>query len=194
MKHLNDYMEGLKWKVGKTFKMEGLQNLKYMLQKGYVQFRVKRRIFFSSLGKYSRGFVCFRTLVRVPLPLLWFGTSTTNIHKIVKSANDNLTQDKHQNYNLLRRHHIDWSFFRRDTHEPRHSNLPSATSRIYHKLEKICVNTSAGNRDFGSNNQLCHSRNFLKQNENTERSFRMSEFVKQSANINSGVGKADWPC
>ena len=42
------------------------------------------------------------------LPLLWFGTSTTNIHKIAKSANDNLTQDKHQNNNLLRRHAIDW--------------------------------------------------------------------------------------
>ena len=45
-----------------------------------------------------------KKLVRVPLPLLWFGASTTNIHKITKSANDSLTQDKHQNINLLRRH------------------------------------------------------------------------------------------
>ena len=49
-----------------------------------------------------------RKLVRFPLLLLWFGTSTMNIHTIFKSANDNLTQDKHQNYNLLRQQVIDW--------------------------------------------------------------------------------------
>ena len=32
---------------------------------------------------------------------------------------------------------------------------------------------------------------FFKQNENTESSFRVPEFVKQSANINSGVDKVD---
>ena len=62
--------------------------------------------------------------------------STTNIHKIAKSTNDNFTQDKHQNNNLLRRHAIDWSLFRRDSHEPRHSNLPSATSRICHNWKR----------------------------------------------------------
>ena len=68
--------------------------------------------------------------------LVW-ETSSTNIHKIVKSANDNPTQTKYQNNNLLRRHAIDWSLFRRDIHRPRHNNLPSATSRICHKLEKV---------------------------------------------------------
>ena len=126
------------------------------------------------------------------LPLLWFGTSTTNIHKIAKSANDNLTQDKHQNNNLLRRHAIDWSLFRRNNHESRHNNLPSATSRICHKLEKVCVDTSAGNRVFGPDNQLCHPGTFFKQNKNSESGFRMSEFVKQSTNISSGVEKVAW--
>ena len=113
---------------------------------------LKDAYFFSSLRKKFKG-ICslplVRKLVRVPLPLPCFGTSTTNIHKIVKSANDNLMQDKHQSYNLLRRHAIDWSLFRRDTHELRHDHLPSATSRICHKLEKVCVNTSAGNRFLG---------------------------------------------
>ena len=131
--------------------MESLQNLKNMLQKGlHVQTRLKRCIFLSSLGKKFKA-VCslllVRKLVRVPLPLLWFGTRTTNIHKISKSANDNLTQDKHQNNNA-----IDWSLFRRDSHEQRHSNLPSTTSRIRHKLEKVCVDTRAGNRVFGPDN------------------------------------------
>ena len=41
-------------------------------------------------------------------------------------------------------------------------------------------------------NQLCHSGTFFKQNKNSESSFKMSEFVKQSTNINSGVDKVDW--
>ena len=77
-----------------------------------MQARLKRSIFFIPLGKKMKA-ICLLLLVgklvRVPLPLLWFGTGPTNIHKIVKSANDNLMQDKHQNYNLLRRHAIDWS-------------------------------------------------------------------------------------
>ena len=89
----------------------------------HVQSRLKRCIFFSFFGKRFEA-ICLvsliRKLVRVPLPLLWFGTSITNIHNIFKSANYNLTQDKHQNYNLFRLHCIDWSLFkeilmRRDT-------------------------------------------------------------------------------
>ena len=141
--------------------------------------------------KSSKQFVCFNWSRNLHEFLcLYLGTSTTNIHTIVETANDNLTQDKHQNYNLLRRHAIDWSLFRRDTHEPRHSNLP-ATSRVYHKFEKVCVDTSVGNRVFGPDNQLCHSITFFKPNQNTESSFRKSKFVKQSTNIYSGVDNVD---
>ena len=134
-----------------------------------------------------------RKLVRAPSSLLCFGTSTANIHTIVKSINDNLTQDKHQNHYLLRRHVIDWLLFRRDTHESKHSNLSSATSRICQKLEKVYVDTIAGSRVFGPDNQLCYSRTFFKQNRYTESSFKMWEFVKQTTNLNSGADKADWP-
>ena len=62
----------------------------------HVQTRLKRCIFFSSLVQRFKA-TCLlslvRKLVRVPLPLLWFGTSITNIHKIAKSVNDNLKQD-----------------------------------------------------------------------------------------------------
>ena len=44
-----------------------------------------------------------------------------------------VTQHGHQNYNLLRLHPTDWSLFRSNVHEPRHTNL---SSRFYHKLEK----------------------------------------------------------
>ena len=163
------------------FKMEGLQSLKYILEKGDYICKLKRCIFFQFSWKKFKT-ICSLPLVRkpawVPLPLLWFGTSTTHIYKIFKSANDNLGQDEHQNNDLLRQHAVDWSLFLRDTHEPRHSNLPSATSRICHKLEKVCVDTIAASRFFGPENQLCHSRAFTKQNKNLESNFRKSEFVK----------------
>ena len=118
----------------------------------HVQTRLKRCIFFSSLGKKFKA-ICslllVRKLVQVPLSLLWFGTSTSNIHKTVKSTSNNLMQDKHQNNNLLRRHAIDWSLLRRGTHEPRYSNPLFATSRICHKLEKVCVDTSTGKDSLG---------------------------------------------
>ena len=93
------------------FKMEGLLSKRRL----HVQTRLERCIFFSSLGKKFKAICLVRKLVQVPLVLLWFGTSTTNVYKIVKSANDNLTQDKHQKNNLLRRHAIDWSLFRRNS-------------------------------------------------------------------------------
>ena len=82
-----------------------------------------------------RSLPLIRKLVWVPLPLLWFGTSIMNIHKIVKSTNDNLMQGKRQNYNVLKRHVTDWPLFRTDIYEPKLSNLPTATYRICHKLE-----------------------------------------------------------
>ena len=75
---------------------------------------------------------------------------------------------------------------------PRHSDLSSATSRICHKLQRVCVDTSVGNRAFESDNQLSNSKTFFEQNKNSENSFRMSEFVKQSTNINSGADNVDW--
>ena len=99
---------------------------------------------------------------------------------------------EHQNNDLLRRHAIDWSLLRRDNHELKHTNLRSATSRICPKLEKVCVDTSAGNRVFGPDNQLYHRETFFKQNKNSESSFRMSEFVKESSNIISGIDETDW--
>ena len=86
--------------------MKGLQNLKYMLEKGdyMCKLDLKDAYFSVSLEKKFKA-ICslplVRELIRVPLPLLWFGISTTNIHKIVKIVNDSLTQDKHQNNNLL---------------------------------------------------------------------------------------------
>ena len=83
------------------------------------------------------------------------------------------------NIKYRRRHAVNWSLFKRDAHELRHGNLPSATSRICHELEKSCVDTSAGNRVLEPDNQLCHSRTFIKQNKNSESSSYSSSFTSE---------------
>ena len=152
------------------------------LKDAYFSVHLKKKL--KEIGSLVRKFV------RVPLLLLWFRTDTRNINKIVKSGNDNLTQDKHQNQYLLRRQAINWSIFRSDTYEPRHSNLPSAISRIWINW-KECVFTPV-QEIFEPGNQLCHSRTFFKQHKIAKSSFKTSKLVKQSTNINSGVDKVDW--
>ena len=157
-----------------------------------MQAILKRCIFFSSLGKKLRA-ICslllVRKLVRVPLPLLWFGTSTTNIQKIVKSANGNLTQDKHQNYNLLRQHAIDWLLL-----EEILMNRGTVIFLLQHlgfviNWKKSVLTPVQEIAFLGLTINSVHSRTFFKQNKNSESSFRMSEIVKQSTNITSGVDK-----
>ena len=180
------------------FKMEGLQNLKYMLQKGdyMCKLDLKDAYFSVPLYKDSRQLVCFCWSGNVyEFRCLCFGLGPasqifTKLLKVLMTILSKIAE--HQNNDLLRRHAIDWSLLRRDNHELKHSNLRSATSRICHKLEKVCVDTSAGNRVFGPDNQLYHRETFFKQNKNPESSFRMSEFVKESSNIISGIDKTDW--
>ena len=150
------------------FKMEGLQFAKRRL---HVLARLKICIFFSSFGKNSGQFFCYRwsgNLYEFLSICLGLGPAPQIFIKLY-----NITQDKHQNYSLLRRHAIGLSFFRRDTQDLKNSNLPSATSRICHKLEKVCVDASAGKRVFRLDNQRHCFRPFFKQNKNIESSFRM---------------------
>ena len=159
----------------------------------HVQTRLKR-LFFSSLRKKFKA-ICLlslvRKLVRVSLLLLWFGTSTTNIHKITKSANDSLTQDKHQNNNLLRRHAIDWSLIRRVFMSPdtvifllQHLgiviNRKKSVLTPAQEIQILALTINSVTLELSLNKK------------NLENSFRMSEFVKQSTDINSGVDKVDW--
>ena len=131
--------------------------------------------------------VLVRKLARVPLPLLWFGIGTTNIHKIVKSVNDNLAQDKRQNCILLRRYAIDWSHLRRDTHEPRHTSLHEHLG-FFITWEKSLL-TQVHEIEF-----LVLKINSVPLEQNySQSSFRMSKFVKQAANINCEVVNVDWP-
>ena len=104
----------------------------------HMQARFKRHIFFSSLGKKFKAICLFpliRKLVRVPLPLVWIATGTTYIHKIVKSTNDNLMQDKRQNLIYL----DNMLLIPHSLEDEIYTYLPSATSRICNKMQKVCV-------------------------------------------------------
>ena len=92
------------------FRMEGLQNLKYMLQKlDYMcKLDLKDAHILVPLDKKGNSFASIgQKTCTSSFALALFWARTMNIYKIVKSVNDNLTQDKHQNNNLLKRHAID---------------------------------------------------------------------------------------
>ena len=117
------------------FKMEGLQSLKYILKKGdyMCKLDLKDAYFFSSLGKNSRQFVRFRwsgNLHEFLCCCCDLGPAPRIFTKFLKVPMTILDRMNIKNNDLLRQHALDWSLFFRDTHEPTHSNLPSATSRI----------------------------------------------------------------
>ena len=169
---------------------------KFNHQKGslHVQTRLKRCIFFSSLGKNSRQFVRFRwsgNLYKLLYLCFGLGPAPRIFTKLLKVP-----------MTILSRINIKIIIYLDDTLLIGHSLEEILMSRdtVIFLLQhlgfvinwKKCVDTSAGNTVFGPDNQLCHPRTFFKQNKNSESSFRMSEFAKQSTSINSGVDKVDW--
>ena len=89
---------------------------------------------FMKINTVSSG----RKLVRVPVPMLWFGTTSQNIHKIIKGSNLSFETSDDKGHNLSRRF-IDF----RKQHEQNTSgkglcDLPIATSRLCDKSEDVC--------------------------------------------------------
>ena len=86
------------------FKMEGSCCLKYVLQKGdyiskiYLKDILQRTSTqrFTKIITVSLG----RKLVRIPVPMLWFGTSSQNIHKIIKGPNLSFETSDEKGHNL----------------------------------------------------------------------------------------------
>ena len=146
-----------------------------------MQTRLTRCIFFISLGKKFKA-ICslplVRKIVRVPLPLLWFGRPAARIFtKLLKVPMTilrrlNIKIIIYLDDMLLIGHSLEEIFIDRDTIIFLLQHLGFVIN-----WKKSCVKTSAGNRVFGPDNQLCHSRTLFKQNKNSESSFRMSGFL-----------------
>ena len=121
-----------------------------------MQASLKRHIFFSSLGKKSRQFVCFSwsgNLYEFLCLCFGLGPALQIFTKLLKVP-----------ITILHRTKIKIIIYLDDMLLIGHSleeillcqNL-SATPRICHKLGNICVGTSARNIIFGLDNQLCQS-------------------------------------
>ena len=68
--------------------MEGLFLLKETLQEGDYMCKIdfKDAYFSVPLNLKSQKFLIFKSALPVPLPLLWFGTSPKDIHKVDESS------------------------------------------------------------------------------------------------------------
>ena len=69
-----------------------------------------------------------RKLVRVPVPMLWFGASSQNIHKIIKGSNLGFeTSDHDKGHNLSRRFIDSGKQYERNIYRKGLCDLPIAT-------------------------------------------------------------------
>ena len=63
---------------------------------------------------------------------------------------------------------------------------------LCNQLEKVCFDTSAGDRIFGAKNQLSQPRNISHRRENTESKNKMSKFTDRTRNFDFRINKSDW--
>ena len=87
-----------------------------------------------------------RELVRVPVPMLWFGASSQNIHKIIKSSNLSFETSYDKGHNLSRRFIDFGKQYERNIYGKGLCDLPIATSRLCNKSEEVCFRSGTGNR------------------------------------------------
>ena len=137
----------------------------------YVQARSKGCILLRSFTENLeeiRSVPLVRKLILISVPMVWLGSCPTNFHKIIKNPNWNFASHKYKNDNLLGRHASNGPLHRGDKHVPQHSNLLVTISGFCNQLEKVCFDTSAGDRIFEAKNQLSQPRNISHRRENTE--------------------------
>ena len=97
---------------------------------------------FTKISTVSLG----RKLARVPVPMLWFGISSQNIHKIIKGSNLSLETSYDKGHNLSGRF-IDFrKQYERNIYGKGLCDLYVATSRLCNKSEEVCVRSCTGNR------------------------------------------------
>ena len=124
--------------------------------------------------------------------MFWLGSCPTNFHIITENPNCNFASNKYKNGYLLGRHASNGPLHRRDKHVSRHSNFLFTTSGFCNQLEKVCFDTSAGDRIFGAKNQLSQPRNISHRRENTESKNKMSKFTDRTRNFDFRINKSDW--
>ena len=70
-------------------------------------------------------------------------------------------------------------------------NVLVTTPGFCNQLEEVCFENSAGDRIFGSKNQLSQPRNISHKGDNTESKNNMSTFTDRTKNIDFRINKSD---
>ena len=116
---------------------------------------LKNAYYCVPLLKNSRNCVRFRWSENLyEFLCLCFGLGSAHFDKIIENSNCNFASHKYANDYLLGRNTSNGSLHRVIKHVSRHRNLFVTTSGFCNELEKICFDTSAGDRIFGAKNQL----------------------------------------
>ena len=142
---------------------------------------------FTKISTVSLG----KKLVRVPVPMLWFGTSSQNIHKIIKGSNLSFETSDDKGHNLSRRF-IDFrKQYERNIYGKRLCDLPSATSRLCNKAEEVCVRSCTRNRVLRVDCEFPNYDFVIIKGKGSENKRSMPEFIQSIRGITSGFDKTN---
>ena len=83
--------------------------------------------------------------------MFWLASYPTNFHETIENLKCNSASHKYNDY-LLERQAFNVSLHERDKHVSLYSNVLVKTSGFFNQLEKVCFDSSVGDRTFGAKN------------------------------------------
>ena len=117
------------------FKIEGLSQLKHIIQEGYwmCKLDLKDAYFSVPLDRNSRKISVEGDSPRVHVPVFWTRPSNKGVYKVIENSNLSPEKDQHQSDNLFGRYVDFESHNMRSLHEPRQSHISPAEFGLYNK-------------------------------------------------------------
>ena len=131
-----------------------------------------------------------RKLVRVPVPMLWFGTSSQNIHKIIKGSNLSFETSDDEGHNLSRRFVDFRKQYERNVYGKGPCDLPFATSRLCNNSEEVRVRSCTRNRVLRVDCEFPNY-DFVIAKEKSEDTRSIPEFIQSIRGITSRFDKTN---
>ena len=142
---------------------------------------------FTKISTVSLG----RELVRVPVPMLWFVTSSQNIHKFVKGPSLSFETSYDKGHNLSRLF-IDFrKQYERNIFGKGLCDLSIATSRLCNKSEEVCVRSCTGNRVLRFDCEFPNYDFAITSGKDREDKGSMPEVIQGIKGSTSGFGKTN---
>ena len=132
-----------------------------------------------------------RKLVRVSVPMLWFGTSFHNIHKIIKGSNLSFETSDDNGHNLSRQF-IDFrKQYERNIYSKGLCDLPIATSRVCDISEEVCIISCTRNRVIRVDSEFPRYDFVITKRKDSEDKRSMPEFLQSIRGITSGFDRTN---